>query len=267
MGAMACAWIALHGGAVEGHLLIVLLFAGSFAAGAAWGGVAGFLKARLGVNEIISTLMMNYIALHLCDFLVYGPWRDPDGYGFPKTAAFPHAAWLTTLGDTRIHTGLFVALAAVVVVWLIFSRTRWGFEIRVTGENPEAARYAGMGIVRNIMLVTLLSGGLAGLAGMTEMAGLSHRLQHAFSPGYGYTAIIIAWIARLNPVSMVVVSFLMGGLYVGSDSLQIMMHLPVGMVYMVQGLILFFVLGGEIFAEYRIVWRKGASPCPIRSSS
>jgi simple sugar transport system permease protein len=266
-GAAACTWVALNCGCLAPPILLALMFLAGFAAGAGWGGIAGIMRARLGANEIIVTLMMNYIAIHLTDFLVYGPWRDPGGYGFPKTAEFPKAACLLTLGDTRIHAGIFIALAAVLILWIIFSKTRWGFEIRVIGENPEAARYAGMSITGNIVLVMILSGGLAGLAGMTEMAGLSHRLQHGFSPGYGYTAIIIAWIARLNPISIVAVSFLMGGLYVGSDSLQIVMGLPAGMVSMIQGLILFFVLTGELLAEYRIARKDKEAQCRTPSQS
>jgi simple sugar transport system permease protein len=233
----------------------------AIAAGAVWALIPAALKAVLRVNEILTTLMMNYIAILFVEYLYLGPWRDPAGYGFPGTAEFPRAAWLPQFMG-RVHVGLFIALAAAVLVWFILARTRLGYEIRVIGENARAARYAGMNIGRNIVLVMLLSGGLAGLAGMSEVSGIAHRLGHGLTVGTGYTAIIVAWLAALNPWGVVLVSFLMAALLVGGDQLQIAMGLPSAVAGVLQGAILFFVLGGTIFVNYRIRIIRPTKPTP-----
>ena len=219
--------------------------------GALWGLVPALLKAYLRVNEIITTLMLNYIAILWLQHLYYGPWKDPQGYGFPGTAQFPEFAWLPRLTG-RVHLGLIFALVAAAFIWLVLDRTRWGYEIRLIGENKEAARYAGISIARNMILVMLLSGGLAGLAGMAEVAGISHRLQQGLAVGYGFTAIIVAWLAKLNPWGVILVSILMAALLVGGDQIQITMGLPASMSLVLQGAILFFMLGGDIFTRYRV---------------
>jgi len=219
--------------------------------GALWGLIPAMLKAYLRVNEIITTLMLNYIAILWLQHLYYGPWKDPQGYGFPGTAQFPEYAWLPRLTG-RLHFGLIFAVVAAACIWLVLDRTRWGYEIRLIGENQVAARYAGISITRNIILVMLLSGGLAGLAGMTEVAGISHRLQQGLAVGYGFTAIIVAWLAKLNPWGVILVSILLAGLLVGGDQIQIVMGLPASMALVLQGAILFFMLGGDIFTRYRL---------------
>jgi ABC-type uncharacterized transport system permease subunit len=180
----------------EIYLLPLMIVAGVLG-GALWGLVPALLKAYLKVNEIITTLMLNYIAILWLQYLYYGPWEDPKGFGFPGTAQFPEFTWLPRLTG-RLHWGLIFALIAAAFLWLVLDRTRWGYEIRLIGENPSAARYAGVSITRKIVLVMLLSGGLAGLA------GISHRLQQGLAVGYGFTAIIVAWLAsflgqRLGP--------------------------------------------------------------------
>ncbi|MFQ5813010.1 MAG: ABC transporter permease, partial [Anaerolineae bacterium] len=222
--------------------------------------IPALLKAYLRVNEIITTLMMNYIAILWVEHLFYGPWKDPHGYGFPGTAQFSPAAWLPRLPGTRFHLGMAFALVAALFIWIVLRRTRWGYEIRVIGENPRAAHYAGINIVRNIVLVMILSGGLAGLAGMSEVAGISHRLQKGLTVGYGYTAIIVAWLGKLNPWGVLVVAILLAGLLVGGDQIQITMQLPAAVALVLQGAILFFVLGGDLFTKYRIrlEWRTGS---------
>ena len=195
---------------------------------------------------------MNYIAILWIEHLFYGPWKDPQGYGFPGTAEFPEVAWLPRLANTRVHLGLLIAIVAAVFIWLVLSRTKWGYEIRVIGENPTAAKYAGISTARNIILVMLLSAGLAGLAGMAEVAGISHRLQKGVTVGYGYTAIIVAWLAKLNPWAVLVVAILLAGLLVGGDQIQITMGLPASVALVLQGIILFLVLGGESLTQYRI---------------
>jgi simple sugar transport system permease protein len=235
------AWLGLPGVIVAG-----------FVGGALWGLVPAALKAFVGVNEIITTLMMNYIAILWVEHLFYGPWKDPRGYGFPGTAEFAEATWLPRFFGTRVHLGLVIAVVAALFVWVVLARTKWGYEIRVIGENPTAARYAGISRARNILLVMLLSAGLAGLAGMAEVAGISHRLQKGLTVGYGYTAIIVAWLAKLNPWGVLLVAVLLAGLLVGGDQIQITMGLPAAVALVLQGIILFLVLGGEILTQYRI---------------
>jgi general nucleoside transport system permease protein len=253
MGAFAAAGVALFvSDKVPAWSVLPLVMLAGFAAGAAWGFIPAALKARLGVNEIITTLMMNYIAILWIQYLFYGPWKDPRGFGFPGTAEFPEAAWLPRFFGTRVHLGLVIAIVAAFIIWLVLSRTKWGYEIRVIGENRNAARYAGISTSRNIIFVMLLSAGLAGLAGMAEVAGISHRLQQGITVGYGYTAIIVAWLAKLNPWAVLLVSVLMAGLLVGGDQIQISMGLPASVALVLQGIILFLVLGGEILTQYRL---------------
>jgi len=261
MGALGATWVALTYPGLSAWVMIPTMFMASFLAGGLWGLLPAIPRAYLNVNETITTLLLNYVAILWADYLVYGPWRDPDGYNFPLTAAFSPAAMLPTLGSSRIHLGLVFALVAAVVVYVAIRYTKWGYQVRVIGESPAAARYAGMNIPRQICLAMFLSGSLAGLAGMSEVAGVAGRLQHGLSPGYGYTAIIVAWLARLHPALLVLVSFLFGGLLVGGYASQLV-GLPAATVNMIQGAILFFVLGAQIFTAYdlKVVRRKAAQP-------
>jgi simple sugar transport system permease protein len=155
-------------------------------------------------------------------------------------------------GNTRVHLGIIIAIILAVLFHWLLKSTRWGYEIRVIGENPRAANFAGIDYVKNVVIAMFISGAIAGIAGMCEIAGLQGRLQHGFSANFGYTAIIVAWLARLHPLVILFVSFLIGALLVGGDSLQIVMRLPLSSTLVIQGLILFFVLGGEFFRRYRI---------------
>ena len=265
VGGIAASGVALFwADRIPTPLLLPTMVVAGFLGGALWGLIPALLKAYVRVNEIIITLMMNYIAILLVEHLFYGPWKDPHGYGFPGTAQFPEAAWLPRLPGTRLHLGLALAVVAALFIWVVLRRTKWGYEIRVIGENPRAANYAGINIVRNIILVMVLSGGLAGLAGMSEVAGISHRLQKGLSVGYGYTAIIVAWLGKLNPWGVLVVAILLAGLLVGGDQIQITMQLPAAVALVLQGAILFFVLGGDLFTKYRIrLERRTGSATPM----
>jgi ABC-type uncharacterized transport system permease subunit len=255
-GAIAAAGVALWTPLGRGPLAVPALLLAAMAAGALWCLVPAALRAWLGVNETITTLLMNYVALLLVDYLIYGPWKDPQSLGFPLSPVLPPASRLPVLvPGTRVHLGLLLALAAAIGVRALLGRTRWGLEIRVIGDNPEAARYAGISLTRNILLVMGLAGALAGLAGAGEVSAIAGRLQRGLSPGYGYTAIIVAWLARLDPLATVLVAFLLGALFLGGDGLQISLGLPLAVVSMLQGLIFFFVLGGERLAGYRLVRR------------
>ena len=251
-GALGATWLALSYPNLPGFILLPLMFVFGFISGALWALLVALPKAFLDVNETITSLMLNYVAILLMGYFVYGPWRDPEGFNFPLTARFSDSAILPTLFGTRIHFGIVFGLIAAFLIYLLFRHSKWGYTVRVIGESPSAARYAGMSIVRNILLVMIVSGGLSGIAGMAEVSGLAHRLQPGISAGYGYTAIIIAWLSRLNPWNIVLTSFLFGALQVGSFAIQTA-GLPAATVSLLHGLILFFILGGEIFTYYRWV--------------
>ena len=256
MGAFAASGIALACGDMSAWLLLPLMLLAGFAAGAIWGGIPGVLRAYWQVNETITTLMLNYVAIFWVSYLVFGPWKDPASMGFPLSARFSLNAYLPVLGTTRVHLGLIIAIIIAVLFYIILNYTRWGYEIRVSGESQEAARYAGINVTRNIILVMLISGGIAGVTGMIEVSGITHRLQQGISPGYGYTGIIVAWLARLNPFAIILVAFLFGALLVGGFGIQTM-GISYSIVLILQGAVLFFLLAGEFFRKYRVVLTKG----------
>lgn len=235
-----------------------LVMLAAILAGAAWALIPALLKAFLGVNEIITTLMFNYIAIFYYQYLYTSAWKDPAGFGFPGSARIPAYTYLPKLSafipnlTGRVHLGLFIALISAVLIWVIMSKTRQGYQFRLIGENPTAARYAGVNLFQSIVLVMILSGGMAGLAGFSEISGVSFKLQQGLAVGYGFTGIIIAWLARLNPFGVVVVAVLLAGLLVGSDQLQMVMQLPASVGQVLQGTILLFVLGSDVFTKYRL---------------
>ena len=393
MGGFAAAGIALYVPVRYPNLpigiSIILAFLAAGLAGALWALIPALLKAYVHVNEIITTLMLNYVAVLWIEYLFYGPWKDPQGYGFPGSAQFVKGMWLgriheswifpavivlvlaivvglglslvmaqvnrrrillglgsgviamalgwlvapyaskaaivltaavtqgwlfpdgavqacavallwftpalvlamlalfrvsqdnrraelagvlafaaalflgavaigqvvmmiILLSGTRVHSGFLVGLGCAAFIWLVLGRTKWGYEIRVIGENPRAATYAGMNLARNIVLVAMLSGGLAGLAGLSEVLGVSHRLQTGLTVGYGYTAILVAWLANLNPWGILLWGILWAALLVGGDQIQITMGLPAAMAPSLQGLIVFCVLGGQFLITHRV---------------
>jgi ABC-type uncharacterized transport system permease subunit len=234
-------------------MLLVMAVAG-FVGGALWGYLPGLLKAKLNVNEVLTTLMMNYIAISWNNFFIFAVWSER---GFQMSPMFPTSAWLPRLADyaaqvpifagLTTHLGLVIGLAAASVLAWILYRSKWGFEIQLTGDNPKAARYAGIHIARNTILVMMLSGGLAGLAGMSEISGVVHRLQGAISPGYGFTGIIVAWLSKLNPLVVVPVSILFGALILAGREIQ-----PSGIAKLLQGIILFCLISSEVLLRYRV---------------
>ncbi|MEW6566920.1 MAG: ABC transporter permease [Chloroflexota bacterium] len=244
-------------------VLLPAMFLAGFVGGGLWALIPAVLKARWRIDEVVTSLMLVYISSNLVNHLVYGPWKGREEMGFPYTSKFALSAQLPRLGWTRIHyPTLVLGLLVAVLVYILITRTRWGYEIRVTGENPEAARFAGMSYLKTLVLVMLLSGGLAGLAGVGEVAGIHYRLRYpeGISPGYGFTAIIVAWLARLNPLGAILTSFLLGGLLVGGDALQVALGLPAATIFVFNGTILLFVLAGDLLARYRIrvKWRVTA---------
>ena len=252
MGAFAASWLPLSFPELPAGVMLPGMLVLGCIAGGLWGLLPAVLRAKWKVNEIIATLMFNYVAILWVDYLVYGPWKDPKGFNFPLSAKFPEAAALPTFGTSRIHMGLLLALLIAVLFWVIFQKSRWGYEIRVIGESEAAARYAGMNISRNIYLVMILSGAVCGLAGMAEVSGITGRLQPGLSPGYGFTAIIVAWLSKLHPAAIVIVAVLFGALQVGGYFVQTM-GVPASISAMLQGAVLFFVVGGEFLTQYKII--------------
>tara|TARA_B100000029_G_scaffold71726_1_gene63621 strand:+ start:11087 stop:12181 length:1095 start_codon:yes stop_codon:yes gene_type:complete len=224
-------------------------------AGGIWAVVPALLKAYLKVNEIITTLMLNYVAILWYQYLFNVAWKDPAGYGFPGSAKFGECCKIARISG-RLHWGLAVAFISALIMWIILDKTKWGYQIRLIGENVSAARYAGINIGKNIVGVMLLSGGLAGLAGMVEVAGISHSLQEGLNVGYGFTAIIISWLARLNPWGIVLVANMFAAILVGGDQIQMTMGLPGSVAHVLQGAMLFCVLGGEFFQRYRLTVKR-----------
>ncbi len=252
MGALATVGVGLYCNFIPQNLLLPAMILAGFVAGGIWAIIAVLPKAYLGVSEIIITLMFNYIALLLMDFFIYGPWNDPNGNNMPFTAKIPEVAMLPDIAGTNIHYGIVLAIAAAIIFYILFNKTTWGFQLSVIGESAKSANYAGMSIRRNILIAMLISGGLSGLAGVVEVAGVVSKLQPGMTNNYGYTAIIIAYLSKFNPLVIIIVSILFGGLQIGGFAVQIM-GVPVQLVTMMQGAILFFVLGGEIFTRYKLI--------------
>ncbi len=254
LGAVAASWVALFSG-VSGWMMLPAMAIAAFVAAAIWAMVPAYFRVRLGVNDVITTLMMNYVAIYLVEWLIHGPWRGRSVFGFAYTDTFPDAAWLPLLPGTALAwPGLLLAgLGAAFLSWVL-GRTTLGFEVRVVGENPEAARYAGVRIVRTMLLVALFSGGTAGLAGFVEVAANHHRLLSPLqiSLGYGYTAIIVAWLARNHPLAVLLTGTLIGFVFAAGDVAKVALQTPFQLVQVVNGLILFFLIGAEVLIHHRI---------------
>jgi ABC-type uncharacterized transport system permease subunit len=238
----------------------VMILAG-MAGGALWGFIPGYLKATFRVNEIISSLMLNYIAIAWINFWIFGVWSEG---GFQMTTKFPENSWLPRLADysnsipafrgLTTHAGLIIGIVAAIGLWLILFRSRWGYEIRLIGDNPQAAHYAGINIKQNTIWVLMLSGAIAGLGGMSEVTGVVHRLQTSpIAAGYGFTGIIVAWLAKLNPFAAIFVSILFGALILAGREIQ-----PSGVPKMIQGIILVCLIASDFLLRYRIsIVRQG----------
>jgi general nucleoside transport system permease protein len=245
IGALAATGAALHLAFLPGWLLPVAMAAAGVLGGGLWAAASGVLHARGWVSETISTLLMNYVAILLVNFVVFGPWKDPEGLNYPQTAEFVPAAILPTLGTTRIHLGLVFALVALVLFALAMRRTRWGLEVRAIGGNAEAARRTGIPIGRYVIALMFIGGGLAGLAGMAEVSAIQGRLRPSLSPGYGYSGFLVAWMTRGHPVGIVVASFGLAVITAGGDILQMTQALPGSAVNILMAVMLFVVLGRQ----------------------
>ncbi len=237
-------------------LLPAMIVAGALG-GMAWAAVPALLRTRFNANEILVSLMLTYVAILLLSYLVHGPWKDPEGYGFPESRLFPDAALLPILIEgTRLHGGLALALAAVAIGWVFLTRSFVGYQMRVGGLAQAAARYAGFGRARMIWLGLLAGGAAAGVAGVGEVAGPIGQLLPSVSPGYGFAAIIVAFVGRLHPLGILLASLLMALLYLGGESAQLELGLPSAVTGVFQGMLLFFLLACDVFINFRLRRRR-----------
>ncbi|MEE8246460.1 MAG: ABC transporter permease [Alphaproteobacteria bacterium] len=257
MGAIFGGGVALAFYGNEGPWLLPLMIVAGGIGGMLYGAIPAFLKVRFNANEILTSLMLTYVAIQVLGYLVHGPWRDPEGYNFPETRLFGDDALLPILIEgTRLHGGVVLALIATVGCWILISRTFAGFQLRVVGQAIEAANYAGFSRNRVIWISFLVSGGLAGWAGLGEVAGPMGQLNPTISPGYGFAAIIVAFLGRLHPLGVLLASLLMALMYLGGESLQMNLNLPLAITGVFQGLLLFLVLASDVFIRYRLIWRS-----------
>ncbi|MDF1735714.1 MAG: ABC transporter permease [Minwuia sp.] len=247
--------LAFHG--TDSIWLMPLMWITGCAAGMAWAAVPAYLRTRFGANEILVSLMLVYVATLLLSALVTGPLRDPDGFNFPESRLFEGSAAMPLLMEgTRAHIGFFAALLAALVAWLLLGRHVVGFQIRLLGEAPRAARFAGFVEARVIWFCLLVSGGLAGLAGLFEATGPVGQLVPSLPVGYGFTAIIVAFLGRLNPLGIIIAGFVMAVTYLGGEAAEITMQLPNAVTEVFQGLLLFFLLGMDVLSTYRFRLRR-----------
>jgi simple sugar transport system permease protein len=238
----------------------------------AWAGVVALLRDRFNANEILVSLMLVYVAEQLLNYVVYGPWKDPAGYNFPQTITFLKSTQVPRLfPGYRVNVGVLIALVSVAAFWVLLFRTYAGFQLQVGGLAPAAARYAGFSSRKALWSALLLSGGMAGLAGGLEVAGPLGQLTPHVPAGYGFAAIIVAFVGRLHPVGIVFSAILMSMFYIGGELAQSRLGLPKSLTGVFQGLLLFTLLACDTLIAYRVRWRSApssaATPAPVVAAS
>ncbi len=261
VGALAATAIALALPEWPGVVLLPMTLAAGILGGAVWGGVPGALKARLGVNEILSTIMMNQIAVQFANFLLRGPMIDPAeiaaGTQIAQSAQLPDQVWLVRLVPrTLLNAGAIIAVVAAVLVYIFLWRTTIGYRIRAVGLNPDAARFAGIRVPLYQALSLILGGAFAGLAGAVEVMGVQHRMLEGLSGGYGFSGIVAALFGKLHPLGMIPSSILFGGLLVGADKMQRAVQVPSALIDTLLGLVVLFVVSSDIWVRYRARQRQ-----------
>ncbi|GAB1386542.1 ABC transporter permease [Melaminivora sp.] len=257
IGAISAGGMALLADKGTGGWIVGAVLLAGVAGGMAWAAIVAFLRDRFNANEILVSLMLVYVATLLLGYLVYGPWKDPMGYNFPQTRVFERVTQVPKLfAGSRVTIGLPLALAGVALLWLFLFRTRAGFALQVGGLAPAAARYAGFSSRRALWTALLISGGTAGLAGALEVAGPIGQLTPYVPAGYGFAAIIVAFVGRLHPVGMVLSAILMSMFYIGGELAQSRLGLPKSLTGVFQGLLLFTLLACDTLIAYRVVWKR-----------
>ena len=251
LGAIFAMTVALNFSALPNMLLLPLSFVAAFLGGALWGGSAGVFRAKFNANEVITTLMLNYVAVHLLSWVVRGPLIDPKGHGFPQTPLLAEALRLPILlSGTRLHFGIIIGVLIILAGYL-FWRSTLGFRIRLMGEGHHVARYSGVEISPTIVLIMVISAGLAGVAGWTEVFGIHYRLMDDITAGYGSLAIVVALLGNLNPLGIGISSFFFAALIVGGSTMQRMVGVPFSLVSVIQGLVIIFVISRVIYTQWR----------------
>ena len=259
IGAIFAGGVALTAGKGTGGWIVLAVLLAGVLGGMCWAAITALLRDRFNANEILVSLMLVYVAIQLLNYLVYGPWKDPGGYNFPQSKTFESVTKIPRLMEgSRVHVGLILALAGAAALWIYLFRTRAGFAQQVGGLAPAAARYAGFSSRKALWLALLVSGGAAGLAGALEVAGPIGQLTPYVPAGYGFAAIIVAFVGRLHPVGMVFSAILMSMFYIGGELAQSRLGLPKSITGVFQGLLLFALLACDTLIAYRIRWKKGA---------
>ncbi len=269
IGAIFASGVAMQAGPDTGRWVVVAILIAGVLGGMFWAGIVAWLRDRFNANEILVSLMLVYVAVMVLSYLVYGPWKDPKGYNFPQTITFAAATKIPRLFDGfRLNIGVLIALVTVALAWMFMFRTYQGFQLQVGGLAPAAARYAGFSSRRALWLSLLISGGLAGLAGGLEAAGPLGQLTPYVPVGYGFAAIIVAYVGRLHPVGVVFSAILMSMFYIGGELAQSRLGLPKSLTGVFQGLLLFTLLACDTLIHYRIRWRHAPRPlAPPAASS
>lgn len=257
LGALAATGVALVTWEMEGAWILPAMCVAGVLGGMAWAAIPAALKTRLGVNEILTSLMLTYVAVQLLYYLMNGPWKDPEGFNFPQTRLFTMSQTMPMLGNTIVHLGVPLAAAIAVVAWFVMTRTTFGFQIRAVGRAPQAARYAGFDANRTIWTTLLLGGGLAGLAGAFEASGTFGQMTPQFPVGYGFTAIIVAFLGRLHPLGILLAGVVMAVTYIGGETAQTRLGLPDAAAGLFQAMTLFFLLATDVLVRYRIRFGDG----------
>lgn len=257
LGAIAASGVALLADKTTGSWIVVPIILAGILGGMFWAGITAWLRDRFHANEILVSLMLVYVAVQVLSYMVSGPWKDPQGYNFPQTKTFDLVTRIPRLFDgSRVSIGVFLALLGVVGTWIFLFRTRAGFAQQVGGLAPAAARYAGFSSRRALWVALLVSGGMAGLAGALEVAGPIGQLTSYVPAGYGFAAIIVAFVGRLHPVGMVFSALLMSMFYIGGELAQSRLGLPKSLTGVFQGLLLFTLLACDTLVNYRLKWKK-----------
>lgn len=258
-GAIAGGGVALLATPDSTRVFVPLVIISAALGGIAWASITAWLRDRFNANEILVSLMLVYVAQLLLGWLVHGAWQDPDGFGFPQSRIFEAPARMPVLfPGTRVNIGFVLALAAAAGVWLLLARSVIGFQLKVVGAAPLAARYAGYSSRRALWLSLTLAGALAGIAGGVEATGPVGQLTPAISPGYGFAAIIVAFVGRLHPVGVVLAALLMAMIYIGGELAQTRLGLPAALTGVFQGMLLFFLLACDTLIAYRLQWRRAS---------
>ena len=256
LGAIAASGVALLADKNGSTLIVIPILLAGILGGMFWAGIAAFLKDRFNTNEILVSLMLVYVAIQVLGYMVYGPWKDPNGYNFPQTKNFELATHIPRLfAGSRMTIGVLFALAGVGGLWVFLFRTRAGFAQQVGGLAPAASRYAGFSSRGALWTAFLISGGMAGLAGALEVAGPIGQLTPYVPAGYGFAAIIVAYVGRLHPVGMMFSAILMSMFYIGGELAQSRLGLPKSLTGVFQGLLLFTLLACDTLVNYRLVWK------------